>query len=243
MRAKRLALASTCLLSLAGVALGIISALVAIGYRSASVRPTASSIVCISAGHNTAVFSALWLTSTGNITHVKETEQLGYPQWYVRWNGDSPYGRSLGGLDVSVASVREGWSDPRRCARVERGMARDLQGLHLQYDRFRIAVSRSFTGEGDFETGLWYFEPIGATTVEVQAPVWALAICGSLLFTPALVWTYRTRYRDRNRSPTACAGCSYDLRGSAESDLCPECGRSIGEVERQRIRERSSLGE
>jgi predicted RNA-binding Zn-ribbon protein involved in translation (DUF1610 family) len=43
--------------------------------------------------------------------------------------------------------------------------------------------------------------------------------------------------RKQARNPTLCHGCEYDLRGSASSDRCPECGRAIDDADRARIRE------
>jgi len=55
----------------------------------------------------------------------------------------------------------------------------------------------------------------------VGAVVCALpfAICGAMLLADS-----------RTRQPTPvgiCADCGYDLRGSQESGVCPECGRPI----------------
>lgn len=49
-------------------------------------------------------------------------------------------------------------------------------------------------------------------------PIWSVALLASIL--PALA--FRRRWRDRNRPPTACPKCGYDLR--ATPDRCPECG-------------------
>ena len=42
--------------------------------------------------------------------------------------------------------------------------------------------------------------------------------------------------RNRRVTSTACPTCNYDLRGSVESAVCPECGTPITPERRERLR-------
>ena len=58
-----------------------------------------------------------------------------------------------------------------------------------------------------------------------------------LLLTPAAVLTViRVRAIKKDRPPNLCRGCGYDLRGSVESERCPECGSEIDAEQREFLR-------
>ena len=55
----------------------------------------------------------------------------------------------------------------------------------------------------------------------------ALEISFSALF-PSVVWFWwLLGRRRRRRDPLKCEACGYDLRGSLESERCPECGKAF----------------
>lgn len=72
---------------------------------------------------------------------------------------------------------------------------------------------------------------------EYQVPLWPAAI----FLTLSLLWKLSARVRHRNsKMTTQCRACSYDLRGSLASSICPECGTGISEEQKERIRAISS---
>lgn len=58
----------------------------------------------------------------------------------------------------------------------------------------------------------------------VEIPYWLIMVITIL---PAIVWLRRLR----KPATGHCAKCGYDLRGSEQSDTCPECGTSITDRE------------
>jgi hypothetical protein len=85
-------------------------------------------------------------------------------------------------------------------------------------------------GRGWLVHGPWG-GPANVTVAATEAglPLWIPAAV--VLIPTTLAWI--GRYRKRRRSPTDCAACGYDLRGSS-ADACPECGHSgRNEVEAQ----------
>jgi hypothetical protein len=81
-----------------------------------------------------------------------------------------------------------------------------------------------------FNWGEWSSGP-RAVVRYLGIPLWLPAI---------LVVAFQVRWKVRQRRSQQlgeCVACSYDLRGSVESDRCPECGRPIGDADRARIRE------
>jgi len=73
--------------------------------------------------------------------------------------------------------------------------------------------------DSDFSPGLFLFALL---SVLLSSVFWGIAA--------GLVWwpLYRKWVVPRWRTPAwCCPACGYDLRGSAHSDTCPECGAAI----------------
>jgi hypothetical protein len=80
------------------------------------------------------------------------------------------------------------------------------------------------------------YEPIRARTFHLQIPAALVAILGLAMVLPALVRYRRKRRAKHLTGLNACPVCRYDLRGSVDSERCPECGTVIDDATRQRIR-------
>ncbi len=80
----------------------------------------------------------------------------------------------------------------------------------------------------------WYpidYPRTGARVYILQIPSWFFAALGLVM----LLWSWRRWHAARHRLDVFCDTCGYDLRGSAESERCPECGTEIDPAMRERI--------
>ena len=59
----------------------------------------------------------------------------------------------------------------------------------------------------------------------------------------SLFWGVAAIRNSRHEVSTACPTCGYDLRGSIESEQCPECGTAITPARRERLRAAGGRGE
>ena len=71
------------------------------------------------------------------------------------------------------------------------------------------------------------------SSFQLQLPLWPFQLLSSLLVIAMLAPVLKKRARRRNN---ACPTCNYDLRGSVESAVCPECGTPITPERRERLR-------
>ena len=72
----------------------------------------------------------------------------------------------------------------------------------------------------------------GLTMVAYHLGVIAILMIPIAVFDPqAFARPYRTRQRAVRKRNGWCVECGYDLRGSRERSLCPECGELIERAE------------
>ncbi len=82
-----------------------------------------------------------------------------------------------------------------------------------------------------FSCHSWGNHLSGAKIYLLQIPSWFFAALGLAM----LLWSWRRWHAARHRLNVFCDTCGYDLRGSAESERCPECGTEIAPSMRERI--------
>ena len=69
-------------------------------------------------------------------------------------------------------------------------------------------------------------------TYRLQFPAWVFWAVTTLL----AYFGHRMLRVKLTHAATACPTCNYDLRGSVESAVCPECGTAITPARRERLR-------
>jgi hypothetical protein len=152
-----------------------------------------------------------------------------YPHWTIEPCAPSySNGASFGGMPYSISAYIAKENDPT--LRIERSAQGKALGYFIQSGQFIFRYTNTQDGFEQYQ-----YENFGTTIALLQLPGWLIALTGVIICLPSGTILIRRCRCAMLIATMQCLHCHYDLRGSGQSENCPECGTLIGQATKDAI--------